>query len=134
MRDTLSTDGEHPRVAEVKSFPAIPKSMRSVNGDQNGANLKKWSVLLVCTIPASKKRRRIPPQKSKITLCSEQAGGRFVTRERPAGKPRGIQLQTVTVTNSAARFAIAQAKASRYSGSVQSQSNFTESYDRLGQS
>ena len=40
-------------------------------------------------IPASKKRRRIPPQKSKVTLCSEQAGGRFVTRERPAGKPRG---------------------------------------------
>ena len=51
MRDTLSTNGEHLRVAEVKSFPAISKSMRSVNGDQNGANLKKWSVLLVCTIP-----------------------------------------------------------------------------------
>ena len=51
MRDTLSTNGEHLRVAEVKSFPAIPKSMRSINGDQNGANLKKWSVLLVCTIP-----------------------------------------------------------------------------------
>ena len=50
MRDTLSTNGEHLRVAEVKSFPAIPKLMRSVNGDQNGANLKKWSVLLVCTI------------------------------------------------------------------------------------
>ena len=50
MRDTLSTNGEHHRVAEVKSFPAIPKSMRSVNGDQNGANLKKWSVLLVRTI------------------------------------------------------------------------------------
>ena len=50
MRDTLSTNGEHLRVAEVKSFPAIPKSMRSVNGDQNGTNLKKWSVLLVCTI------------------------------------------------------------------------------------
>ena len=50
MRDTLSTNGEHLRVAEVKSFPAIPKSMRSVDGDQNGANLKKWSVLLVCTI------------------------------------------------------------------------------------
>ena len=50
MRDTLSTYGEHHRVAEVKSFPAIPKSMRSVNGDQNGANLKKWSVLLVRTI------------------------------------------------------------------------------------
>ena len=50
MRDTLSTNGEHLRVAEVKSYPAIPKSMRSVNGDQNGANLKKWSVLLVCTI------------------------------------------------------------------------------------
>ena len=71
-------------------------------------------------------------KKSKITLCSEQAGGRFVTRERPARKPRGIQLQTATVTNSAAKFA--QAKASRYSGSVQPQSNFTESYDRLGQS
>ena len=41
MRDTLSTNGEHLRIAEVKSFPAIPKSMRSVNGDQNGANLKK---------------------------------------------------------------------------------------------
>ena len=64
-------------------------------------------------IPASKKRRRIPPEKSKITLCSEQAGGRFVTRERPAGKPRGIQLQTTTIKNSAAKFA--QAKASRYS-------------------
>ena len=50
MRDTLSTNGEHLRVAEVKSFPAIPKSRRSVNGDQNGANLKEWSVLLVCTI------------------------------------------------------------------------------------
>ena len=50
MRDALSTNGEHLRVAEVKSFPAIPKLMRSVNGDQNGANLKKWSVLLVCTI------------------------------------------------------------------------------------
>ena len=50
MRDTLSTNGEHLRVAEVKSFPAISKSMRSVNGDQNGANLKKWSVLLVRTI------------------------------------------------------------------------------------
>ena len=50
IRDTLSTNGEHHRVAEVKSFPAIPKSMRSVNGEQNGANLKKWSVLLVCTI------------------------------------------------------------------------------------
>ena len=50
MRDTLSTNGEHHRVAEVKSFPAIPKSMRSVNGDQNDAILKKWSVLLVCTI------------------------------------------------------------------------------------
>ena len=50
MRDTLSTNGEHHRVAEVKSFPAIPKSIRSVNGDQNGANLKKWSVLLVRTI------------------------------------------------------------------------------------
>ena len=50
IRDTLSTNGEHHRVAEVKSFPAIPKSMRSVNGYQNGANLKKWSVLLVCTI------------------------------------------------------------------------------------
>ena len=55
IRDTLSTNGEHHRVAEVKSFPAIPKSMRSVNGEQNGANLKKWSVLLVCTIV--KKRR-----------------------------------------------------------------------------
>ena len=41
MRDTLWTNGEHLRVAEVKSFPAIPKSMTSVNGDQNGANLKK---------------------------------------------------------------------------------------------
>ena len=51
IRDTLSTNGEHHRVAEVKSFLAIPKSMRSVNnGEQNGANLKKWSVLLVCTI------------------------------------------------------------------------------------
>ena len=50
MRDTVSTNGEHLRVAEVKSFPAISKPMRSVNGDQNGANLKKWSVLLVCTI------------------------------------------------------------------------------------
>ena len=50
MRDTLSTNGEHLRVAEVKSFPAIPKSIRSFNGDQNGAYLKKWSVLLVCTI------------------------------------------------------------------------------------
>ena len=83
-------------------------------------------------IPASKKRRRIPHQKCKITLCSKQAGGRFVTRERPAGKPRGTQLQTATVTKSAAKFA--HAKASRYSGSVQPQSNFTESYDRLGQS
>ena len=72
------------------------------------------------------------PQKSKITLCSEQAGGRFVTRERPAGKPRGVQLQTATVTNSAAKFA--QAKASRYSASVRPQSNFTKSYDWLGQS
>ena len=50
IRDTLSTNGEHHRVAEVKSFPAISKSMRSVNGDQNGTNLKKWSVLLVRTI------------------------------------------------------------------------------------
>ena len=50
MRDTLSTNGEHLRVAEVKSFPAIPKSMRSVNGNRNGANFKKGSVLLVCTI------------------------------------------------------------------------------------
>ena len=50
MRDTLSTNGKHLQVAEVKSFPAIPKSMRSVNGDRNGANLKKKSVLLVCTI------------------------------------------------------------------------------------
>ena len=50
IRDMLSTNGEHHRVAEVKSFPAIPKSMRSGNGDQNGANLKKWSVLLVRTI------------------------------------------------------------------------------------
>ena len=50
MLDTLSTNGEHLRVAEVKSFPVIPKSMRSVNGDRNGANLKKWSVLLICTI------------------------------------------------------------------------------------
>ena len=50
IRDTLSTNGEHHRVAEVKSFPAKPKSMRSVNGEQNGANLKKWSVLLVCTM------------------------------------------------------------------------------------
>ena len=41
IRDTLSTNGEHHRVAEVKSFPAIPKSMRSVNEEQNGANLKK---------------------------------------------------------------------------------------------
>ena len=40
MRDTLSTNGEHLRVAKVKSFPTIPKSMRSFNGDQNGANLK----------------------------------------------------------------------------------------------
>ena len=55
IRDTLSTNGEHHRVAEVKRFPAIPKSMRSVNGDQNGANLKKWSVLLVCTIGPKKK-------------------------------------------------------------------------------
>ena len=50
MRNTLSTNGEHLRVAEVKSFLAIPRSMRSVNGDRNGANFKKWSVLLVCTI------------------------------------------------------------------------------------
>ena len=56
MRDTLSTNGEHLRVAEVKSFPAISKSMRSVNGDQNGANLKKWSVLLVRTIPKKSER------------------------------------------------------------------------------
>ena len=41
MRDTLSINGEHLRVAEVKSFSAIPKSMRSVDGDRNGANLKK---------------------------------------------------------------------------------------------
>ena len=53
MRDTLSTNGERHRVAEVKSFPAIPKSMRSVNVDRNGADLKKWSVLLVCTIVLS---------------------------------------------------------------------------------
>ena len=52
MRDALSANGEHLRVAEVKSFPVIPKSMRSVNGDRNGANFKKWSVLLVCTIAA----------------------------------------------------------------------------------
>ena len=40
------------RAAEVKSFPAIPKATRSVNScrDRNGANLKMWSVLLVCTI------------------------------------------------------------------------------------
>ena len=44
MRDTQSTNGEHFREAEVKSFPAIPKSMRSVNVDRNGAHLKKWSV------------------------------------------------------------------------------------------
>ena len=30
--------------------------MRSVNGDQNGANLKKWSVLLVCTIESGMNR------------------------------------------------------------------------------
>ena len=41
MRDTLSTNGEYLRVDEVKSFPAIPKSMRSVNGYRNGAKLKK---------------------------------------------------------------------------------------------
>ena len=41
-RGTLSRNGEHLRVAEVNSFPAIPKSMRSVNGDRNGANFKKW--------------------------------------------------------------------------------------------
>ena len=38
MRNSLATNGEHLWVAEVKSFPAIPKSMRSVNGDRNGAN------------------------------------------------------------------------------------------------
>ena len=42
----------------------------------------------------------------------------FVTRERPVGKPRVTQLQTATVTNSAAKFAQAIAKVSRYSGSV----------------
>ena len=53
MRDTLSTNRERTRLRvadSVKSFPAILKSMRSVDGDKNGANLKKWSVLLVCTI------------------------------------------------------------------------------------
>ena len=60
IRDTLSTNGEHHRVAEVKSFPAIPKLMRSVNGDQNGANLKKWSVLLVCTIETVTRIRTYP--------------------------------------------------------------------------
>ena len=44
-----------PRSPEVKSFPAIP---RPVNGDLKGANLKKWSVLLVCTI-----HRRFSAQK-----------------------------------------------------------------------
>ena len=50
-RDTLSTSGEHLGVAKVKSIPPIPKSMRSVNGDRNGANLKKWSVLLRWVAP-----------------------------------------------------------------------------------
>ena len=48
--DTLSTKGELLQVAEVKSFPAMPKSMRSVNRDRYGADLKMWSILLVCTI------------------------------------------------------------------------------------
>ena len=45
VRHAINKTERHLRVAEVKSFPAISKSMRSVNGDQNGANLKKWSVL-----------------------------------------------------------------------------------------
>ena len=61
MRDTLSTNGEHLREAEVKSFPAISKSMRSVNGDQNGANLKKWSVLLARTIRREDFARSVLP-------------------------------------------------------------------------
>ena len=73
IRDTLSTNGEHHRVAEVKSFPAIPKSMRSVNGDQNGANLKKWSVLLVRTIPN-------PP--SKVSSTRKSAWSRFSSTTR----------------------------------------------------
>ena len=80
MRDTLSTNGEHLRAAEVKSFPAIPKSRRSVNGDQNGANLKKWSVLLVCTIP-----RPV----CKWTILSEYEGRTAESRPEPhSGKGR----------------------------------------------
>ena len=65
MRDTLSTNGQHLQVAEVKSFPAIPKSMRSVNGNRYGANLKKWSVLLVCTI---------------LSYVSRKTGGKIITK------------------------------------------------------
>ena len=46
MCDKLSTNGELLRVAEVKSSPAKPKSMRSVNRDQCGVNLKKKLVNL----------------------------------------------------------------------------------------
>ena len=53
VRETPSTNGEHLRVAEVKSFPSIPKSMRSIHGDRNGTNFKMWSFLLVCTTCSS---------------------------------------------------------------------------------
>ena len=84
MRDTLSTNGEHLQVAEVKSFPAIPKSTRSVNGDQNGANLKKWSVLLVCTIQ-SKNRPK------KIFIQSEVVGFRSLPSHPSKIAPRNFR-------------------------------------------
>ena len=80
IRDTLSTNGEHHRVAEVKSFPDTPKSMRSVNGYQNGANLKKWSVLLVCTIANActtrvrKTEVRTTPVRSQQCECQQCEG------------------------------------------------------------
>ena len=40
--------------------------MRFVNGDQNGANLKKWSVLLVCTI---QKAAQAVQGKSNYKVC-----------------------------------------------------------------
>ena len=83
MRDTLSTNGEHLRVAEIKSFPAISKSMRSVNGDQNGANLKKWSVLLVRTIGGLG-----APATSDLVNCDRHK--RFSQNER-----RRADLQTI---------------------------------------
>ena len=86
MRDTLSTNGEHLWVAEVKSFPAIPKSMRSVHEDRNGANLKKWSALLVCTIPHGREEQTECGQNSET---EDEDRMRAALRKREREKKRG---------------------------------------------